>query len=106
VRCKQCGQAHGGSTINPPNFAMSHFSTYTTNASCKKTATKEARVALALSFGQQPAGPMDMVDAKRMNEAMHELAMYFFTSKTPPERIENVHLRKSFTLLGSQTPSA
>jgi hypothetical protein len=26
VRYKQCGQVHGGSTINPPNFAMSHFS--------------------------------------------------------------------------------
>jgi hypothetical protein len=46
------------------------------------------------------------VDAKRINEAMHELAMNFFTSNTPPERVENVHLKKSFALLGSQTPSA
>jgi hypothetical protein len=106
VRCKQCGQAHGGSTVNPPIFAISHFSDHTTNPICKKTAAKEAHVAKALNFGQQPAGPMDLyvVDAKRMNEAMHELAMSFVTSNTPPERVENVHLKKSFALLGSQTP--
>jgi hypothetical protein len=31
-----------------------------------------------------------------------QLAMHFFTSNTPPERVENVHLNKSFALLGSQ----
>jgi hypothetical protein len=36
VRCKQCGHVHGESTINPPNFALSHFSNHTTNPSYKK----------------------------------------------------------------------
>jgi hypothetical protein len=70
VRCKQCGQVHGGNTINyklVPNFALSHFSNHTTNPSCKKSDTNKACVAKYLSFSQQSAGPMGLyvVDAKR-----------------------------------------
>jgi hypothetical protein len=68
VRCKQCGQVRGGNTINPPHFALSHFSNHTMN-SCKQAAAKEAHATKAVSFNQLPEGPKGLyvVDAKRMS---------------------------------------
>ena len=38
--------------------------------------------------------------AGQIKAAKDELAMYFYTSETPFGRVENVHLRKAFSLLG------
>jgi hypothetical protein len=66
-----------------------------------------AKLQQALSFGSQ-ADQMKLdsfvVDQPRMAEAVEELAMYFYTSNTPPERASNKHLQKSFALLGAVIP--
>jgi hypothetical protein len=45
-----------------------------------------------------------VVNNTRLREAQRELAMYFYTSNTPPERVRNPHLKRSFALLGADVP--
>jgi hypothetical protein len=45
-----------------------------------------------------------VVNNTRLREAQRELAMYSYTSNTPPERVQNPHLKRSFALLGADVP--
>jgi hypothetical protein len=45
-----------------------------------------------------------VVNHERMSEAVHALSMYFYTSNAPPGRASNLHLQKSFALLGAVVP--
>jgi hypothetical protein len=45
-----------------------------------------------------------MVPQGRMSAAVQALSMYFYTSNTPPERVSNPHLRKTFALIGAVVP--
>jgi hypothetical protein len=68
-----------------------------------------AKVQNSLSFGQtqepdQRTLENFVVDTTRLREAQQELAMYFYTSNTPPERVRNPHLKRSFALLGADVP--
>lgn len=45
------------------------------------------------------------VDQARMQRDITALAMYFFSSNTPPARVENHYLQQAYAELGALSPS-
>ena len=65
------------------------------------------RIEKAAAVGQKGKSTLDsyVVDGQRAGEALRELAMFIFTSNTPPARANNPHLQRAMAILGAEAPT-
>jgi hypothetical protein len=82
---------------------MSKDASIALNYSCFAESEIAQNAALGVEPGQRTLDSF-AVDEPRAADALEELAMFFYTSNTPPERANNPHLKRCLALLGIKAP--